>query len=67
MRRESKSPVLAQYPGLMLGAIAIVIVLVAFAASVPALAGALAAAIGTLLQRDGERRFADSELLALDD
>ncbi len=51
----------------MLGAIAIVIVLFAFAASVPALAGALAAAIGTLLQRDGERRFADSELLALDD
>jgi hypothetical protein len=49
------------------GAIAIVVVLLLFPTLVAIGGGVMAALLGFFLQRDGEQRFEDSELLALDD
>ena len=49
------------------GAIAIVVVLLLFPTLIAIGGGVMAALLGFFLQRDGEQRFEDSELLALDD
>lgn len=51
----------------MPGAIAIVVVLLIFPVLIIVGGGVAAAVLGVALQRDGERRHADSELMALDD
>ena len=51
----------------MPGAIAIVVVLLIFPVLILVGGGVAAAALGFALQRDGEQRHADSEMLALDD
>jgi hypothetical protein len=51
----------------MAGAIAIVVVLLIFPTLVLISGGVASALIGHFLQRDGEVRYADSELLQLDD
>ncbi len=57
----------ASYPGLMAGAIAIVVVLLIFPTIVLLSGGVASAIVGYFLQRDGEIRHEGSELLALDD
>lgn len=51
----------------MPGAIAIVVVLLIFPTLIFIGGGVAAAVLGFFLQRDGEKRFEGSELLALDD
>jgi hypothetical protein len=51
----------------MAGVIAIIAVLLVFPSLVLMSGGVASAIIGFFLQRDGERRHAGSELLALDD
>jgi hypothetical protein len=51
----------------MAGAIAIVVVLLIFPTLVLISGGVASALIGHFLQRDGEDRYAGSELLQLDD
>lgn len=51
----------------MLGVIAIIVALVLFPVAITVGGGVIAAILGFFLQADGERRNADSEMLALDD
>jgi hypothetical protein len=53
------------YVAVVAGGIAIVVILVLFPVIAVMGGAALAALLGTLLHRDGERRHADSELLDL--